>query len=117
MYSLPQFTLLMTNSHLFFSYCQLLRASTSEDMKALLSSPEFDIRFSCGFTRNVQQMQIKEREDFIRAIWLHCVLFQPLGELDQLRQGFFTYPPQVPVLSITYGKELRSLLVHSKYSR
>ena len=99
--------------HTFFFYLQLLRASTSEEMKTLLSSPEFDFRFSNGFTRNVQQMQIKERENFIQAIWLPYVLFQPLGELDQLRQGLLD-TLQVRVLSITYGKELRSPLIHSK---
>ena len=90
-----------------------MKASTSEEMKALLSSSEFDFRFSCGSTRNVQQIQVQEKEDFIRSIWLHYVLFQPLGELDQLRQGLLD-TLQVRVLSLSHGTKLRSLLAYSK---
>lgn len=81
-------------------------------MRSLLSTSEFDFRFACGYTKNPQQIQLSEKDNFIRSIWLHYVLFQPLAEIDQLRKGLLD-TLQVRLLAITHGSKFRLLLAHS----
>lgn len=52
-----------------------------------MQTNEFDFRFHCGYSKPVAHMDIADRDEFIRAIWLHYVLFQPYAELQQFQQG------------------------------
>ena len=60
----------------------------------------------------MQNIELAEKESFVRSIWLHYVLFQPLAELDQFRSGLLD-TLQLELLSITHGEKLQSLLAQS----
>ena len=49
----------------------------------------FDFRFSCGYTKPTTLITLDDKEDLVRSIWLHFVLFQPHAELEQLRKGLY----------------------------
>ena len=66
---------------------QVQAASSAEELKSLMHEDEFDFRFRCGYNKPTSHMDLSDRDEFIRAVWLHYVLFQPYAELQQLRNG------------------------------
>lgn len=86
--------------------------STVEELRLLLSDKEFDFRFACGYTKPTQQIELSDKKEFIRSIWLHHVLFGPHAELEQLRKGF-QETLQVQLLVCIHGDEVRALLASS----
>ena len=82
-------------------------------MQVLLSDDVWDIRFTCGYTKPTHLIEIKDKDDFVRSIWLHFVLFHPFAELEQLRKGF-QETLQMQLLVCTHGKEIRALLAPSR---
>ena len=55
---------------------------------------------------------MKEKDDFVRAIWLHFVLFSCYAELEQLHKGF-QETLQMLSLVCTNRKDMRALLAPS----
>lgn len=63
---------------------QVLNCS-EEEFSSFALSHELEYRFECGYTK---VLQFGDREDFVKAIWLHFVFFLPNSELVQLQKGF-----------------------------
>ena len=63
--------------------------TTTEQLRTLLNVDNFDFRFSCGYTKPTTLITLDDKEDLVRSIWLHFVLFQPHAELEQLRKGLY----------------------------
>ncbi len=85
---------------------------TLVELKSLLSTSEFDFRFTCGYTKSPHQIQLSDREDFVHSIWLHYVLFNSYAELDQLRKGLFE-TLTIELVALSHGNAFRTLLVYS----
>lgn len=62
--------------------------TTTEELRALLSIDDFSFLFYCGYSKPRTTVAIEDREEIVRAVWLHFVLFHPHAELEQLRKGF-----------------------------
>ena len=71
-----------------------------------------DFRFQSGYTKPAHNIELKDKDNFVRSIWLHHVLFQPYAELDQLRKGF-QETLQLHLLACIHSEELRALLAYS----
>ena len=83
------------------------------ELRSLLLDDTYSFRFNCGYTKPVHCMDVDDKDDFIRSIWLHYVLFRPYAELEQLKKGF-QETLQMQVLVCTYGKEVRLCLAASQ---
>lgn len=55
---------------------------------------------------------INDKENIVRTVWLHFVLFQPHAELAQLRKGLCN-TLQFELLIIQYPQEMRAVLAAS----
>lgn len=62
-------------------------ADTTDKLQSLLGEEIFNYRFSCGYHKPTIQITLGDRDDFIRSVWMHHVMFQPHAELEQLRKG------------------------------
>ena len=87
---------------------QVQVATSSEELQALIQEEEFDFRFRCGYSKPVAQIDISDRDEFIQAIWLHHVLFQPYAELEQLKNGLKD-TLQFELMLTLYATEMWSL--------
>ena len=86
--------------------------TTTEDLHQLLQDNEFDFRFRCGYSKPIASLNISDKDEFLRAIWLHHVLFQPYAELQQLQQGLKDTLDFELLLKV-YPQEMWSLFVES----
>jgi len=73
-------------------------------------TPEFGFRYQCGYTKPATLLSLEDKDCFVRAVWLHHVLYHPHAELEQLRKGFYS-TLQMQHLIQLYPKELWRLLV------
>ena len=85
---------------------------TTGEFQTLLQDEAFDFRFACGYTKPTNLIEIKDKDDFVRSVWLHFVLFQPYAELEQLRKGFQD-TLQMQLVVCTHANEIRALLAPS----
>ena len=74
-----------------------------------MDDPSYNFRYACGYCKPIQQINKKE---FLNAVWLHYVFFQPHAELVQLKSGFWE-TLQVELLACMHGKEIRAYLACS----
>ena len=91
---------------------QVQGVTTTEDLRQLLQGNEFDFRFRCGYSKPIASLNISDKDEFLRAIWLHQVLFQPYAELQQLQQGLKDTLDFEFLLKV-YPQEMWSLFVES----
>ena len=92
---------------------QVLKATSTSELQGLLQDESWDFRFTCGYTKPTHLIEIKDKDDFVRRIWLHFVLYNSYAELEQLRKGF---QETLQMISFVYtnGKEMRALLAPSR---
>ena len=90
----------------------MLAATATSDLQKLLETEEFAFRFDCGYSKATFQIDISNRDELIKSIWLHYVFFLPHAELDQLRKGL-RETLQLEILVILHPNEMRSFLVAS----
>ena len=64
-------------------------ATTTEQLQTLLNRDDFSFRFHCGYAKPATQVSLEDKDELIRCIWLHFVLFHPHAELEQLRKGLY----------------------------
>ena len=57
-------------------------ASTAEELQTLLNRDDFNFRFHCGYTKPTALISLADKEELVRSIWLHCMLFHPHAELQ-----------------------------------
>ena len=75
-----------------------------------MDNPSYNFRYACGYCKPIEQMN---KDEFLHAVWLHYVFFQPHAELVQLRSGFWE-TLQVELLACAHSKELRAFLAYSQ---
>lgn len=66
---------------------QLEECETIADFKGLISTEEYEFRFSCGVTKPTCRMQLSDKKNIIEALCLHYTVLISLAELEQLRRG------------------------------
>ena len=64
-----------------------MNASTTAELQSLLQENDYDFRFNCGYSKPTPRIDISEKEELIRVVWLHYIFFLPHAELEQLRKG------------------------------
>lgn len=87
-------------------------ASTVEELQTLLNEDDFNFRFHCGYTKPTTIVSLADREELVRSVWLHFVLFQPHAELQQLQKGMYR-TLQFELLACMHPKEVWGLLAAS----
>ena len=61
---------------------------TSEaNFKELISSDEYDFRFTCGVCKPGCRIQFSDKQQIIDAMCLHYTVLSCLAEIEQLRRG------------------------------
>lgn len=103
--------MLYNDDVLLFSL-QVDEANTAEELRSLLSEDTFDFRFTCGYNKPTQQIELRDKYDLSRSIWLHHVLYNPHAEMEQLRKGFHE-TLRVHILICLHENEIRALLACS----
>ena len=86
--------------------------ATTEDLKDLLSKPEYQFIYDYGYSKPAVSHSIKDRENLIRSIGLYYVFSQPHAALEQLRAGFCE-TLQVELITCTHPNKLHGILVAS----
>ena len=86
--------------------------ATSDELKALISHPEYQFIYDCGYLKPSNSHTIEDREDLIRCIWLYYVLFQPHAALEQLCAGFCETLQMERIVCI-HSEELFGILIGS----
>ena len=64
---------------------QLADTNNDEQFKNVISSDEYDFRFSCGITKPA--IRFSEKCKVVNAMCLHYSVLVSLAELEQLRRG------------------------------
>ncbi|XP_019859447.1 PREDICTED: G2/M phase-specific E3 ubiquitin-protein ligase-like isoform X1 [Amphimedon queenslandica] len=91
---------------------KLLDASSSEELRALFNSSEFDFRFDAGVTISVSAVKIEEKEELILAFVNNYLIYSCKGELDQFKNGL----KSLGILELLqqYPTLMKPLFVYSK---
>ena len=69
--------------------------------------------FLDGYTKPITRIQLCDKNELLKTVWLHFVFFQPHAELTQLRDGFRNTLDMEHVC-IVYPHAVRALLLASK---
>ena len=92
---------------------QLLVCESTKEMRTLIDSDDFLFRFDAGVTVPSSSLAIEQRDDIIRSLVMHYLVFSCKAELDQLKQGLseleilkllHTYPALFKPLFVVCGK-------------
>lgn len=60
---------------------------STEDLRAMLDSQEFDFRFHCGIGEAAVSLTLEDKAKLVNAFCLHYCIFCTVAELEQLKQG------------------------------
>ena len=60
---------------------------STEELRAILDSPEFDFRFHCGVGEPAVSLTLEDKSKLVNAFCLHYCIFCTVAELEQLKQG------------------------------
>ncbi len=71
-----------------------------------------ELRFECGYQKPTSSLQISDKEEILKTVWLHFVYFLPLAELQQLRKGL-RETLQLEILMVQYPDDMHSFLATS----
>ena len=93
-------------------FFQVHLATTEEKLQEVLANNDFDFLYSCGFSRAVSLLNLKDKESLLKTVWLHYIFFHPHTELEQLKRGFVNTLDMERLMSV-YPEDLHSLLVPS----
>lgn len=85
---------------------------TTEELRAILGTDDYDFCFDCGYTKPTSQVEIADRDQVVKCIWLHFIFFVPHAELEQLKKGF-RETLQMELLVVLHPREMRSFLAAS----
>ncbi len=66
---------------------QLANTSTEQEFHDLLSSEEYEFRYTCGISKPATCIKFPEKLQLISAMCLHYSVLVSLAELQQLRRG------------------------------
>ena len=48
---------------------------------------DLGFRFECGYSKPTNQVELSDKHEIIKSLWLHYIYFLPNVELQQLRKG------------------------------
>ena len=68
---------------------QITEATTDESVRSFASEYS-DMLLESGFTKASSAITLADREDMIKSLCLHHIIFKCKGELDQLKEGLCT---------------------------
>lgn len=71
--------------HNYVVITQLADTNNDEQFKNLMTSDEYDFRFSCGITKPTARFS--DKQQIVNAMCLHYSVLVSLAELEQLRRG------------------------------
>ena len=60
---------------------------TTEGLRELMATEDYDFRYSCGVTQAVSKMELKDRDSIVQSIAKHCAIMYCMTELIQLKDG------------------------------
>ena len=66
---------------------QLADVDNAEEFADLISSEDYEFRYTCGITKPSARIQFNEKEKVVSAMSLHYTVMVSLAELEQLRRG------------------------------
>ena len=67
---------------------KLAGVESTEEFHDLLSSSEYEFRYTCGVAKPSSKVSLNEKPKIINAMCLHFAILVSLAELEQLRRGF-----------------------------
>ena len=70
-------------------YTQMNEATTSESVQTL-AKEHIDIILECGYTKSITALTVDDKEDILKALCLHNIIFKCKAELDQMKEGLRT---------------------------
>lgn len=71
----------------FTCVTQLDCTTNEQEFRSLLSSDEFDFRFTCGVAKPTARISFSEKQQIVCAMCLHYTVLVSLAELEQFRRG------------------------------
>ena len=89
-----------------------MQSATSPDEFRSLVDKELDFRFECGYPKATNKLMLSDKQQLMRALWLHYVFFLAHAELEQLQKGF-RETLQLESLISTYPEQIHCFLVAS----
>lgn len=89
-----------------------MQTLTSKDEFRKFVDEELEFRFECGYQKPTRQLELSNRSELLKAVWLHYSFFIPLAEIQQLRKGL-RETLQVEMLMCVYPDEMHSFLASS----
>lgn len=78
---------------------QLSQCKSTEDLKDLLDSKEFEFRFDAGLSFPSDSVKIEDVNNIIRSLAMHFLVYSCKAELDQLKAGI----SELGVLSLIHS--------------
>ena len=70
---------------------QVSNVQTTEELQTLLDSEEFSFRFEFGFGVPSCKVTLADREDIVKSLSLHNLIYANKAEIDQLKEGLQTH--------------------------
>ena len=87
-----------------------MSANSEEEVKEIVKTESFDFQYTCGYNKVVS---LSNREEFVKAICMHYVIYNVHTELTHLRNGLMQ-TLQMRKFAQDHAVELWSLLAISK---
>lgn len=69
---------------------QVGKVQTTDQIRVLIDSEEFQFRFECGFSAPSSALTVGEKEDIMKSLSLHYLIYANRAEIDQLMDGLKT---------------------------
>ena len=89
--------------HWFF--LQILSAQTTEDLRALLDSEEFEFRFDAGITVSSSSFTVDDCKRVGMALAMHFLIYNTKSEIDQLTEGLMNLGVLEVMKKVSYADE------------
>ncbi|XP_064405754.1 G2/M phase-specific E3 ubiquitin-protein ligase-like [Halichondria panicea] len=90
---------------------KMLTIVNVEELRSF-TDEHLELRFECGYQKPTSSLQISDKEEILKTVWLHFVYFLPLAELQQLRKGL-RETLQLEILMVQYPDDMHSFLATS----
>ena len=89
----------------------MLSVENVEELRSF-TDEHLEFRFECGYQKPTTSLQLSDKDEILKTVWLHFVYFLPLAELQQLRKGL-RETLQLEILMVQYPDDMHSLLATS----
>lgn len=96
---------------------QILASNSTEELRCLLDSEEFEFRFDAGLAMPTSSISISDKKQIAMSMAMHFLVYKTKAEMDQLREGLKSlgildlmhrYPTQMKPLFLATGKPVLS---------